>query len=513
MRKRRAVFNMLNSFLIVFILCLSGVSMAADQPESGSSEAVSVETGAPNNTEAAAPVNASPSPAAAEAKEMRFLIERQQKQIEKLQSTIERQQSDLDKAMNAISARPGTVRTSAGSSSSPDVTSANAVAQDTLQASNASASGSQPAASQQTAADASKTAAPKSDLPEILKNFKPMGTFYISYQAGSKYSGSPNTTTNYNSFQLKRGYFGAEVKITSYLTSRFVSDITMDSTGDVKLRAKYMYAKFNWKGNTAITNPYIEFGLAHMPWLDFEEAINGFRMQDTMFLERNGIFNSADIGVMAGSDLGGSLSSDYKKKVNSHYAGKYGSWQIGVYNGGGYHAAEQNTNKVFEGRLSLRPVPGGAPGLQFTVFGVVGKGNKAVSNGIQPPDWRSFNGMVSYESEYFTFTGQGYFGSGNQSGSAALSNGNAIDQKGFSVFAAVHIPTPHFGEKVTILGRADEFNSNTSVYNDLQRRYIVGVAFHLYKSNILLFDYERLNHSISTIPGENRAQITLQMAL
>jgi hypothetical protein len=27
----------------------------------------------------------------------------------------------------------------------------------------------------------------------------------------------------------------------------------------------------------------MEFGPAHMPWLDFEKVINGFRMQDTMF--------------------------------------------------------------------------------------------------------------------------------------------------------------------------------------------------------------------------------------
>jgi hypothetical protein len=319
---------------------------------------------------------------------------------------------------------------------------------------------------------------------------------------------------DYNSFQLKRGYFGADIDFTPYLTGRFVSDVTLDSTGDVKLRAKYMYAKFHWTGNNAITNPYVEFGLAHMPWLDFEENLNGFRMQDTMFLERNSIFNSADIGVLVGSDLGGSMGSDYKSKVDSKYAGRYGSWQVGVYNGGGYHAAEKNTNKVFEGRLSIRPVPGAVPGLQFTVFGVVGKGNVAVANGIQPPDWKSFDGMVSYESQYFTFSGQGYFGTGNQGGNVLQSDKiTAADQKGFSVFAAVHIPTPHLGEKITVLGRADEFNLNTSTHSDVQRRYIAGVAFHLYKSNILLFDFERLNHSNSTIPGENRGQITMQMSL
>ena len=340
----------------------------------------------------------------------------------------------------------------------------------------------------------SQATAPKYELPDILKNLKPIGTFYLSYQAGA------TGDTDYNSFLLKRGYFGAEVGITPYLTARFVSDITSDSNGDVKLRAKYIYGKFHYKGNNVISNPYMEFGLAHMPWLDFEEALNGFRMQDTMFLERSGIFNSADVGVMFGSDFGKSLSSDYKSKVNSHYAGRYGSWQVGIYNGGGYHAKELNTNKVLEGRVTIRPVPSGLPGLQFSVLGIVGKGNTA-----EAPDWKSCNGMVSYESQYFTFTGQGYFGVGNQKGDPAN------DQKGFSVFAAAHIPTPKIGGKITLFGRTDEFNKNTEAYTDITRIFIAGAGWHFYKSNTWLVDYQRTSHSVPTIDTDNRAQVTLQM--
>jgi hypothetical protein len=413
-------------------------------------------------------------------------------------------------APEAATALPGAAGDSQAVSASSEVSShtSQGEAQHILLASSASPSATSSATNPaQSGGSASQAPAPKVELPAALKAFHPIGLFYISYQAGTQYSGVPDETTNFNSFQLKRGYFGADVDITSYLTGRFVSDITVESTGDVKLRAKYMYGKFHWKGNEAISSPYMEFGLAHMPWLDFEEAINGFRMQDTMFLERNGIFNSADVGVMVGSDFGGSMSSDFKSKVNSHYAGRYGSWQVGVYNGGGYHATEQNTNKVFEGRVTIRPVPGGVPGLQFTAFGIVGKGNKATD----PPDWRVFNGMVSYESQFFTFTGQGFVGKGNQGGTAINSDGTGAEQRGFSVFAAVHIPTPKAGGKISILGRADEMNTNTDVYNDIKRLYIAGVAWHFYKSNIWLFDFQRTNHSISTIPGENRAQVTLQL--
>jgi hypothetical protein len=364
------------------------------------------------------------------------------------------------------------------------------------------------------AADPQAADSQKSDekivLPDILKSFKPIGKFYLSYQAGWMDPEDANHK-DYNSFSLKRGYFGADVDITPYLTARFVTDITVDSYGDVKLRAKYLYGKFHWKGNNVITKPYIEFGLAHMPWLDFEEALNGFRMQDTMYLERNHVFNSADVGVMFGSDFGGSMDSNYKSKVNGHYAGRYGSWQIGVYNGGGYHAVENNTNKVLEGRITVRPVPSAVPGLQFSAFGIVGKGNVKSDT---PPDWRLFNGMVSYESEYFTFTGQGSFGTGNQGGkvgSVVLTEGSEYEQKGFSIFAAVHIPTPAIGGKITLWGRADEFNGNTEMYSDITRLYIAGAAWHFYKSNTLLFDYQRTNHSVSSNPKEDRVQLTLEV--
>ena len=435
---------------------------------------------------------------------LRQQIEIQQKQIEKLQSSLNQQRLELEKRTGAA----GDSQAVSASSEASSHTS-QGEAQHILLASSASPSATSSATNPaQSGGSASKPAAQTLQLPDWLKGFHPIGLFYISYQNGKQYSGVPGETTDYNSFVLKRGYFGADVDITSYFTARFVTDITSDSTGDFKPRMKYLYGKFHWKGNNAITGPYMEFGLAHMPWLDFEEAINGFRMQDTMFLERNNIFNSADVGVLFGSDFGGSMSSDYKKKVNSHYAGKYGSWQVGVYNGGGYHAAEQNTNKVVEGRVSIRPVPSRVAGLQFTAFGLVGKGNKA----MDPPDWRVFDGMVSYESQYFTFTGQGFVGKGNQAGTAINSNGTAAEQRGFSVFGAVHIPMPNNRGKISILGRADEMNSNTAVYNDIKRLYIAGVAWHFYKSNIWLFDYQRTNHSISTIPGEDRAQVTLQVA-
>ena len=107
----------------------------------------------------------------------------------------------------------------------------------------------------------------------------------------------------------------------------------------MKVRLKYAYAKFHLPDWGVLTRPEVEVGMAHMPWLDFEEHINLYRMQDTMFMERNGLFNSADLGVTFLALLGGTLPDEYQKKVSKHYPGRWGSVSFGVYNGGGYHAA------------------------------------------------------------------------------------------------------------------------------------------------------------------------------
>ncbi|MEJ2635337.1 MAG: hypothetical protein P8184_08600 [Calditrichia bacterium] len=346
-------------------------------------------------------------------------------------------------------------------------------------------------------------------LPESLKGLKVGGLFYISYQNGKEYTGTPDKTTPYSHFVLKRGYLDVQKTITPYLMGRYTTDITRDEFGDWKTRIKYIYGKFSWKGTSFITDLGMEFGQVHNPWLDFEESINGFRMQGTMFLERSGIFNSADMGVMVGSDLGGKMDASYRKKVNSHYAGRYGTWQAGIYDGSGYHAAEKNLNKVIGGRLTIRPLPDVLPGLQVSALGMTGKGNVAATAERPIPDWTVFDGMLSYQMPQFTGTAQYYRGRGNQSGSA-IYDGKAREQRGYSFFGAVHFWEAN---RISVVGRYDYFDNNTDISsNDVQKRVIAGVAYEMYKGNTWLVDYQRVSHTADYIPAEDQFQVTLQVA-
>jgi polyhydroxyalkanoate synthesis regulator phasin len=363
------------------------------------------------------------------------------------------------------------------------------------------------------AAPASSPALSK-DIEKVAKALKGIGIsglWYLSYQYGEN-GHAPGADGRFSQFALKRGYLQVEKQFFPWFKGRITTDITSvnDPTsnlnGSTSVRIKYLYGQFISPTDIGfLTKPNIEFGMVHIPWLDYEEHTNYYRLQDTMFLERNNIFNSADMGLTFTTLLGGYVSKDYQEKVNNAYPGRYGSIQTGVYNGAGYHANENNRNKVFEGRITLRPLPDVIPGLQLSYFGIRGKGNTAAK-----PEWKANLAFASYETEPVVVTGQYYWGQGLQSGS------DANDRRGYSVFGEVKLyniikdPIDRF----SVIGRFDHFDPNTYALNDSNTRYIAGVAYYIDKPHncMLLADYDTVHYQQSNKSNDKRVQLTLQVA-
>jgi hypothetical protein len=345
------------------------------------------------------------------------------------------------------------------------------------------------------------------NVVKALKDIKFNLLWYLSYMSGEgkDVGGNNGDGVNRNKFSVKRGYFRFTKGLMPWMDAHMTFDVSQVSDdgssldGSVAVRIKYAYAKFKLPDAAIFTKPFMEVGIVHMPWLDFEEHINYYRLQDTMFVERNKTFNSADFGVTVVSLLGGEIDKEYQKKVNSKYPGRYGSMAFGVYNGGGYHASEKNENKVLEGRLTIRPLPDIVPGLQFSYFGLTGKGNKDTD-----PDWTTNLGFASFEHEYVVLTGQYYWGKGNQGGS------DENDKDGYSIFTEIKPMN-----KFSIIGRYDKFDPNTDVDDDDNTRYIIGAAYHLDKlhKNMILLDYDSVNYEDSSKEDDKRIQLTLQVAL
>lgn len=333
------------------------------------------------------------------------------------------------------------------------------------------------------------------DLPKGLSGISIEGKHYLSWVSGEDSDGD-----NYDSWAVSRSYLTIKKKgITPFLDSRITLDAHQDGEGDMEVRLKYAYAYFKLNDFSFITKPNIELGLVHMPWLDFEQNMNYYRMIGKMFIERSGLFNSADFGFTFSGYFAGEMDDDYKKSVNKKYAGRYGSFAAGIYNGGGYHAEENNLNKVAEARITLRPMPDVIPGFQVSYFGLTGQGNQSVD----VPDWQVNLVKLSYEHSMMTLTGQYAFGKGNQKGSWSDDN----DFSGYSLFAE-----GKFGKNWRGILNYDYFDVNVDMDDDAYNRLIAGVGYDFGKKNILIFNYETKMPEDSDVDPSVEYKLTMQIS-
>ena len=318
---------------------------------------------------------------------------------------------------------------------------------------------------------------------------------YISFQAGDL----PDSDSR---FLVKRTYINVEADVLPYMSVRVTPDARLSDDG-FELRLKYAYAQFKSGGNRFVTAPTLQAGIVPTPWFPFEERVNRYRMQDPMFIERVGILNSADVGVTVSGLFGGTLSEDVRRATGDHQPGRWGSFALGVYNGGGYAAREENSNKVFHARLTARPLPDSVPGLQVSYLLIRGAGNTEVA-----PDWRDNLITVSWEHPRVAASVQWLDGRGNQSGSCAdPDSANAWPHRGWSVFGEGRL-----GPRWSVIARLDDFQTDTRVPGSRYRRAISGVAYHLGRGNSLLADIDHRNWLDPARPDETRYQVTLQIS-
>lgn len=360
----------------------------------------------------------------------------------------------------------------------------------------------------------------------LLHLFHPSTLWYLQFRAGD----TGGTDGRYNKFFVGRGYLTLKFKATDWFEARVTMDTHQDDHGDWKVRLKYLYAKFKVPMETAVVSePFAEFGLAHMPWLDYEEHINPYRVQGTMFVERNKLHNSADMGLTLGTLLGRKLPKKVARAMHDKYPGSWGSLAIGVYNGGGYHDLENNENKVFEGRVSIRPGGPYFPYVQLSYFFTYGKGAHNLVIEDDPatpadesytgefPTWQSNIAMLSFMHKYGVLTAQYAFGTGSQKGNQSNwlfqpgdpggEDGNARKYKGASVFAEVRLPWI----KSSVFGRYDWWDGPYAGGTDPYHRIIAGYAFHFWgrNANMLLVDFEYLLFDAEGDTRENQWAVTL----
>lgn len=307
---------------------------------------------------------------------------------------------------------------------------------------------------------------------------------YLQYAAELK------NRDGFNAFDLTRAYININAQLSRNVRFRFTPDIRRitDPTGSLGtslvLRVKYGFMQLD---NVGAARSWIRFGLHQTPWLDFEESINRYRVQGTVFSEREALIpGSADFGV-----------SYFTPLPNG-----YGEIHSGVYNGEGFTQIEVNKYKSFQGRLTVRPLPnrGAANGLRISGFYNAGWYSKGRPRKLGIA-------MASYEHRNLVVTIEKLKATENPLTVTGLCGAipcREFDRSGWSAFIEPRQgPTGWAG-----LARIDAYDPDRLVTNNSQRRTIVGGAYWLTWNTArvgLVATNEQVHYNAAAArPNENR---------
>ena len=271
-----------------------------------------------------------------------------------------------------------------------------------------------------------------------------------------------------NKFETRRNYFQAKAYFKE--NPKSYVRITMDTyderdrddnpnRGQTSVREKYAYLYLD----NILPNTGVELGQTHRPWIDYEEHNSwNYRSISKVLVEARygaNLTNSADRGI------------DVKTKT------PYFSSELGVFNGEGYHNAEDGRGLSGEWRLTSHLLGTGKQKakhhLQYANVSFFGQQNKfSHKHGDQDLNWLGFHAV--YNQPEFLVAAQ-YI---DVSKGEMISTGGAANRKGngFSLNGEYRI-----SPKMNLIGRYDYFDLDDSLGD--RKRLLSGISFE-YNHNI-----------------------------
>jgi hypothetical protein len=327
-------------------------------------------------------------------------------------------------------------------------------------------------------ASAQTTPAPQTPPPP------PAATDYPIVRIGMvsylQYAAELENRDGLNAFDVTRAYLNVNAQLSPNIRFRFTPDIRRITdgslAGSLTVRVKYAFAQFD---NLLNQRSWVRFGLHQSPWLDFEESVNRYRVQGTVFSEREALIpGSADFGASYFTPL----------------PAGYGEVHAGVYNGEGFGQTDPNKYKSVQGRLTVRPFPnrGAAHGLRVSAF---------YNAGSYAADRPRRLGIVrgSFEHTHLVATLQGLAATESPSAVAPRD----INRSGWSMFVE---PRQGPAGWAGIL-RIDAFDPDDSLVDNSQQRLIAGGAYWFIWPRArlgLVATNEQVDYDAPSRPDDNR---------
>jgi hypothetical protein len=298
------------------------------------------------------------------------------------------------------------------------------------------------------------------------------GLSYLQYDAELK------NRDDYNNFDVTRAYLNINAQVSKNVRFRFTPDIRRINDGSLSgslvLRVKYAFAQFD----NITPKGWIRLGAHQTPWLDFEEGINRYRVQGTMFSEREALIPG---------------SSDFGASYFTPLPGEYGEVHAGIYNGEGFGQPEANKYKSVQVRGTVRPLPHGGVIRGLRVSGFYNAGWYAADRprrlGIV---------MGSFEHKHVVATLQALKATERPTPLRA-----DVDRTGWSAFVE-----PRQGPSgLAGILRYDSFDPDDAVGGNAQDRVIAGGAYWFVWPRAKLgfvVTNEQVHYDLASRPDENR---------
>lgn len=273
-----------------------------------------------------------------------------------------------------------------------------------------------------------------------------------------------DTAKSANNFDVTRAYINVIGRFAHGVLVRVTPDIYRTADG-LTYRLKYGFVAWT-PDSSALT---FKIGMVNTPYVEWEEQLWDYRMQGTIAVDRGGYLSSSDLGFLVDGNWG-------SEKV---------SMSAGVINGENYNRPLGDKGKDLVGRLSVRLMSsddaGRQGGLRLTGYGHAGK---PTGGGVR----QRLLGILSYRSKMLTLAGEGVI-----TKDSALTTPVTAERKGrvFTSFGVLRLPPSY---KLQFIGRLDLIDPNTSVDNDRQTRYIIGVGYQLTPNLRVLADLDKVNY-------------------
>ncbi|MEF3192169.1 MAG: hypothetical protein K6347_06475 [Campylobacterales bacterium] len=343
-------------------------------------------------------------------------------------------------------------------------------------------------------AERNKSLKPKGiEVKSKAKKIEFSGTHYLGYTM-ARPDDKNETVGNSAGFEFRRNY----VQLKAYWNDTDYARVTLDATKEIGSSTTYANAYFKYAyiwleepfKNMGIPGLGMEFGVAHRPWIDYEEH-NGwyYRSFNKVALEHKTTTTEHGPDLVNSADLG----------VNVKYKSPMFSSEIGIYNGEGYHADKAAKNQYNSTDLSLEwRLTGHLMGdgtkvgkydrtkdefAQVSFYGLMSnnhKDNKIEINDEGEYDRSIYGIHAVYNNPMFLIAGQ-YFTAQDDINDKNISD-DKVDYQGFSINGEFR-PIKDW----TLIARYDHHTKETTKANGTKTKnndanqFIYGAAYKMNK--------------------------------